>query len=198
MTSAFRTFSCWLWRKPEDRKISVAVGLLGVMIAARVLLSLAVVFGTLTAAATPVWAILSSPQGVIAVDELVDGSLQLTNTRPGAILSSSSLSPGHSVSAPVTIGNAGSLRGVLRLAATTEGSAELARQLRLEIVERGLRVYAGPLSHFRAAELGTIAGGAVRRFVFRLSLPTTGSSEQDNALQDLTVDTLFSWSAAQA
>jgi len=47
--------------------------------------------------------------------------------------------------------------------------------------------------------LGTFAAsGGAHTFYFHVSLPTTGSDAGDNALQGLSADEDFTWSATQA
>jgi len=64
--------------------------------------------------------------------------------------------------------------------------------------KRSFRADSTPTGFF-SASLGTFAAaGDAHAFYFHVSLPTTGSDAGDNALQGLSADESFTWSATQA
>jgi len=108
---------------------------------------------------------------------------------------------GDTASGSVTITNTGTLAGAYTLTGSASGSAALANQLHLTLykdVDGGTAIYDGSLGSF-SASLGTFAAnGGAHTFYFHVSLPTTGSDAGDNALQGLSADESFTWSAVQA
>jgi hypothetical protein len=109
---------------------------------------------------------------------------------------------GDTATGSVTITNTGTLSGSYTLNGTSSGSAALAAQLHLTLYKdvdgSGTAVYDGPLGTF-SASLGTFAPtNGAHTFYFHVSLPSTGSDAGDNALQGLSADESFTWSAVQA
>jgi hypothetical protein len=131
------------------------------------------------------------------------GSLTMTRSGTGAILSSSGMKIGETVSGSVTITNTGTIAGAYSLSGSTSGSAALAGQLHLVIYKDNdgvpaSQVYDGSLSGFASAALGTFAAnGDAHTFYFHVDLPTTGTDAGDNAFQGLSTSAEFTWSATQ-
>jgi hypothetical protein len=136
----------------------------------------------------------------IASNSFASGSLSMTRSGSGAILSASAMKIGDSVAGSVTITNTGTLAGVYTLAGSTSGSASLAAQLNLKIykdVDGVNPIYDGPLGSLTAS-LGTFAAsGDSHVFYFHVTLPTTGTDAGDNLLQALSTSATFTWSATQ-
>ena len=126
-----------------------------------------------------------------------EGSVVLVRSGSGAFLSFRNVPIGATQTRRVTIANEGSGAGELVLSASVR-SNPLSRRLRLAISVGRRPVYRGSLAGFDAVRAGRIAPGEARTFVFRLSLPATGSAARDNALQGETVAAAFSWSAVSA
>lgn len=167
----------------------------------RILPSLAVAGAFLALAVQPVLGAIEAKGSALRSSAIAEGTLAMTNSNSGAILSAAGLVPGATATGKVTIANTGTLAGIYRLSATTTGSALLASHLRLTIYKdieagTGTKLYEGSLAGFRSAELGTFTvSGESHSFSFRLSLPSSGA---DNALQGLNAVTGFTWSATQA
>jgi hypothetical protein len=131
----------------------------------------------------------------LAVSAQATGPL-VSNDRDGsAILSAPALAPGQVETGEVTVGNAGDAAGTFTLSATG-ASGPLADVLQLTVVDatRATSVYAGKLSAFRRADLGTFAAGAARRYRFALAYPN-GLPAVDDALQGATTSVQFAWDA---
>jgi hypothetical protein len=110
---------------------------------------------------------------------------------------------GDTATGSVTITNTGTLAGAYTLTGSSSGSAALANQLHLTIYKdtdgSGTPVYDNSLGGFSSASLGTFAAtNGAHTFYFHVSLPSTGSNAGDNALQGLSADESFTWSAVQA
>jgi hypothetical protein len=121
----------------------------------------------------------------------------------GAIFSSVAMKIGDTATGSVTITNTGTLSGDYTLTGSSSGSSALANQLHLTLYKdtdgSGTPVYDGSLGSFSSASLGTFAAtNGAHTFYFHVSLPTTGSNPGDNALQGLSADESFTWSAVQA
>jgi hypothetical protein len=131
----------------------------------------------------------------LAVSAQATGPL-VSNDRDGsAIFSADALVPGQVETGEVTIGNAGDAAGTFTLSATG-ASGPLADVLDLSVVDatRTAPVYAGKLSAFKRADLGTFAAGATRRYRFALAYPN-GVPAVDDALQGATTSVQFAWDA---
>jgi len=131
----------------------------------------------------------------LAVSAQATGPL-VSNDRDGsAIFSAPALVPGQVETGEVTVGNAGDAAGTFTLSATG-ASGPLADVLQLTVVDatRATSVYAGKLSAFRRADLGTFAAGAARRYRFALAYPN-GLPAVDDALQGATTSVQFAWDA---
>ncbi len=139
----------------------------------------------------------------ISNNAFASGSLTMSRSGSGAVLSASAMKIGDSTSGSVTITNTGSLAAVYTLDSSVSGSSALAGQLRLKIYKdvdnSGTAVYDGALSGVGSAALGTFAAnGDAHTFYFHVSLPTTGTDAGDNAFQGLSSSVAFTWSATQA
>ena len=125
------------------------------------------------------------------------GTAVLARAGSGSFLSFRNLGIGATRTGRLTIVNEGTGAGELVLSASIR-SNPLSRHLRLVVVVGGRTVYRGSLAVFGSARGGRLEQGAARTFVFRVSLPSTGSAARDDALQGETVDASFRWSAAAA
>jgi hypothetical protein len=151
--------------------------------------------GTAAWAATDVPLAGGDRPRAIAVSAQATGPL-VSNDRDGsAIFSAGALVPGQVETGEVTIGNAGDAAGTFTLSATG-ASGPLADVLDLSVVDatRTAPVYAGKLSAFKRAGLGTFAAGATRRYRFALAYPN-GVPAVDDALQGTTTSVQFAWDA---
>jgi hypothetical protein len=130
------------------------------------------------------------------------GTLAMTNSGSGAILSASNMRPGDSQSGTVDISNSGSLSGAYSLAESALTGATLAGQLDLKVVDcgdvsatpdctTGPAVYTGKLDSLSLTSLGTFAAGETRRYEFTVTLPAATG----NAFQGLSSSVQFDWSA---
>lgn len=170
------------------------------MVLRRVLISLTVIAFTV-AVVQPVLGAIGAKDGVLRGGVMTDGTLAISSSRTGAILSSTGLKPGQTVNGSITIANTGTLAGRYTLSGAATGSAELAGRLQLVVYKdadgaEGAKLYEGSLGAFRSVELGTFAArGESHTFHFHVSLPTSTS---DNALQGLAASASFTWSAVQA
>ena len=167
----------------------------------KILLSLAAVSVLAVAAVGGTFANFTATPTAIASNAFASGTLSMTRSGSGAIFNASAMKIGDSATGTVTITNTGTLAGVYSLSGSTTGSAPLASQLNLKIykdVDGGTAIYDGSLGTF-SASLGTFAAsGGAHTFFFHVSLPSTGSDAGDNALQGLSADESFTWSAVQA
>jgi spore coat-associated protein N len=130
------------------------------------------------------------------------GTLDITNTQSGAIVSMSNMRPGDSQTGTVDITNSGSLSGTFTLAESNVTGAALAGQLDLSITDcgdvasadcaTGTSLYSGKLDSLTSTALGTFAAGQGRRYEFTVTLP----SSTGNAFQGTSASAQFDWSAA--
>lgn len=129
------------------------------------------------------------------------GTLAMTNSKTGAILTASNMRPGDSQTGTVDIANSGSLSAAYSLAQSSLTGATLAGQLDLEVVDcgdaaapdcaGGASLYSGKLDSMPTTALGTFAAGEARRFEFTVTLPASTG----NAFQGLGSSVQFDWSA---
>jgi hypothetical protein len=139
----------------------------------------------------------------IGSNAFATGTLTMSRSGSGAILTAANMKIGDSAAGSVTITNTGSLAGVYTLTGSSSGGAALAGQLNLKIYKdvdnSGTPVYDGTLSAFSSAGLGTFAAsGDSHAFYFHVSLPTSGTDAGDNLVQGLSTTESFTWSATQA
>jgi len=168
----------------------------------KILLSLAAIAVVAVAAVGGTFANFTATPTTISSNAFASGSLTMSRSGTGAIFSSVAMKIGDTATGSVTITNTGTLSGAYTLAGTSSGSASLASQLHLTLykdVDGGTAIYDGSLGSFSSVALGTFAAsGDAHTFYFHVSLPSTGSTAGDNALQGLSADESFTWSAVQA
>jgi hypothetical protein len=167
----------------------------------KILLSLAAVLLIAVGAYGGTSANFTASPVTIASNAFASGTLTMTRSGSGAILSASAMKIGDTVAGSVTITNTGTLAGVYSLTGSTSGSAALAAQLNLKVykdVDGGTALYNGSLAGISSAALGTFAPGDAHIFYVHVTLPTTGTDAGDNVLQGLSASTTFTWSATQA
>jgi spore coat-associated protein N len=139
----------------------------------------------------------------ISNNAFTTGTLTMSRSGSGAILSAAGMKIGDSAAGSVTITNSGTLAGAYTLSGSVTGSAPLATQLKLVIYKdndgvAGSKIYDGALVSFGSVALGTFAAsGGAHTFFFHVDLPTTGTDAGDNVLQGLTATADFTWSATQ-
>jgi spore coat-associated protein N len=167
----------------------------------KILLSLAAISVVAVAAVGGTFANFTATPTTISSNAFASGSLTMTRSGSGAIFSSAAMKIGDTATGSVTITNTGTLAGSYTLTGSSSGSAALASQLHLTLykdVDGGTAIYDGSLGSL-SAPLGTFAAsGGAHTFYFHVSLPSTGSDAGDNALQGLSADESFTWSAVQA
>ena len=173
----------------------------------KLLASLAAVCTVSVAAVGGTYANFSAAPVTVEGNAFATGTVSMSRSGSGAILSVPAMTIGQDATGSVTITNTGSLAAVYSLSGSTSGSPVLADQLRLVLYkdvdgDAGAKLYDGSLSAFSSAVLGTFAAGGAagdtHTFYFHVSLPTTGSAASDNALQGLSASASFTWSAVQA
>ena len=167
----------------------------------KILLSLAAIAVVAVAAVGGTFANFTATPTTISSNAFASGSLTMSRFGTGAIFSSVAMKIGDTATGSVTITNTGTLAGAYTLTGSSTGNAALAAQLHLTLykdVDGGTAIYDGSLGSF-SASLGTFAAsGDAHTFYFHVSLPSTGSTAGDNALQGLSADESFTWSAVQA
>jgi spore coat-associated protein N len=169
----------------------------------RLLLTGAAFLAVASVAVGGTYANFTATPTTIASNAFASGSLTMSRSGSGAILSASAMKIGDSVSGSVTITNTGNLAGLYTLDGSTTGSSALAAHLQLKIYadadNTGTPVYSGALSGVTSASLGTFAAsGGAHTYYFHVTLPTTGTDAGDNAFQGLAASASFTWSATQA
>ena len=173
----------------------------------KILLTIASVIGVVAIGAGGTFANFTATPTTIASNAFATGTLSMSRSGTGAVLSAQGLKIGDELTGSVTISNTGSLAGAYTLSGAAESgsNAALAGKLVLAVykdVDGGTPLYSGSLSAFSSVGLGSFspAGGtgASHTFYFHLSLPSTGTDAGDNALQGLSASESFTWSAAQA
>jgi spore coat-associated protein N len=167
----------------------------------KILLSLAALGAISIAAIGGTFANFTATPTSISSNAFASGSLTMTRSGTGAVLSADTMKIGDTATGSITITNTGNLAGAYTLQGSSSGSAALAAQLHLTVykdVDGGTALYDGSLGSFSAA-LGTFtAGTGAHTFYFHASLPTTGTDAGDNLLQGLSADETFTWTATQA
>ena len=129
------------------------------------------------------------------------GTLTMTNTASGAIVTMNNMRPGDSQSGTVDIANSGSLSGTFSLGEANVTGATLAGQLDLSVVDcgdvtsancaAGTSLYSGKFDSLPSTGLGTLAAGQGHRYKFTVTLPTSTG----NAFQGTSASAEFDWSA---
>lgn len=170
----------------------------------KILASFAAAGAVSVAAVGGTYANFTASPTTIASNAFTTGTLSMSRSGSGAVLTASALKPGDEATGSVTINNTGSLAGVYTLAGSTSGSAALAGQLNLVLYKNtdndvASKLYDGALSSFSSVALGTLAAtSGTGTYYFHVSLPTTGSDAGDNAFQGLSATASFTWAATSA
>jgi hypothetical protein len=168
----------------------------------KLLLSAAAVAVVSVAAVGGTFANFTATPTSISSNAFATGSLAMSRSNSGAILSLSAMKIGDTTSGSVTITNTGTLSGAYTLAGSSSGDAALAGQLHLTVykdTDGGTALYSGTLAGFSSVGLGTFAAsGDAHTFYFHVSLPSAGSDAADNLLQGLSASESFTWTATQA
>jgi len=158
------------------------------------------------AAAAPGGLIGGDPELARAQVQAASGAVSIANSRAGqAVFSAAAMAPGEGVSGTVTIGNNGDRPGRFGVKAagvqdvTGPGGGKLSERVELVLfdvtnVQNPITVYAGDPAGFDQVDLGVIAPGAERDYLFAATLPV-GTS---NAFQGSSLSLGFQWSAANA
>ena len=168
----------------------------------KILLSIAAIAAVAVATVGGTFANFTATPTTISSNAFASGSLTMSRSGSGAIFSSVAMKIGDTATGSVTITNTGTLSGDYTLAGTSGGSSTLGNQLTLTVYKdvdnSGSPIYTGSLGGFTSASLGTFAAnGDAHTFYFHVSFPSTGSNAGDNALQGLSTDESFTWSAVQ-
>jgi len=133
------------------------------------------------------------------------GALTLANSREGAaIFHAPAMRPGEEASGSVTISNTGTVNAALSLSPEAvgdtpgTGGGQLSNKLELLVIDvtaagAPVTVYEGTLKQMDATNVGSIAPGASRTYLFVAGLRPNGQS--DNAFQGAELTTVFRWSA---
>jgi len=135
------------------------------------------------------------------------GTLSMTDSVSGAILSATNLKPGDVNTGTVDIQNTGSIPGAFTLSTSNPvDTAGLLGKLDLKVEDCGLYsgttapscatgtsvVYNGKANAITTAALGSYAGNAKHRYQFSVTMPTTIA----NTFQGKTASVEFDWDAA--
>lgn len=173
----------------------------------RLLASLGAVASVGVLAVGGTYANFTATPATIASNAFTTGTISMSRSGSGAVLSASALKIGHASTGSVTISNTGSLAADYTLAGSASGNAALRDALQLVVykdadADAEAKLYEGALSGFSSAALGTFAAagetGDAHTFYFHVTLPTTGTDAGDNAFQGVTASASFTWSAVQA
>ncbi len=152
-------------------------------------------------------------QETVTTNAFSTGSLDLTVGTASALLTGTAMVPGDMSTAPLAVGNAGTLDLRYSMTSTTTGDAALAAQLVLTVksgvatcddanfASTGSVIYTGALnagafgSSAQGADSGdrTLAVSANETLCFNVTLPLTAT----NASQGQSVDTTFTFDAEQ-
>jgi len=141
--------------------------------------------------------------------QAASGAVSIANSRAGqAVFSAAAMRPGEGVSGSVTIGNNGdrdgrfAVRGIGVQDAPGPNGGKLSERVELVLfdVTNTVTVYAGPPAGFDQVDLGTIAPGQEREYLFVATLPDGGVPATDfagdNRFQGSSLSLGFEWSAA--
>lgn len=173
------------------------------------MLTLGVVAGAPWAATQAVW----TDTQAVGANSFSTGSVDISSSPTTALVTFSSMAPGDTVTAPVTVSNAGTMQ--LRYAVTTSisGSTTLSDGLTLGIKSgvttcttagfsaTGTSLYSGSLtagavgSSTQGSQVGdrTLAASANEALCFQVQLPSNAA----NSLQSLTATATFDFVAEQ-
>jgi spore coat-associated protein N len=155
---------------------------------------------------------VAAPGGIVGGDEKLaqaqvqaaSGAVSIANSRDGqAVFSAAAMRPGEGVSGTVTIGNDGDHLGRFAVRATGvqdvagPSGGKLSERVELVLfdvthVQSPVTVYAGTPADFAHVDLGVIAPGQERDYLFAATLPEGGD---DNLYQGAGLSLGFEWSA---
>ena len=146
----------------------------------------------------------SNPGNTVAA-----GTLQMTNSKSGAIVTLSNIRPGDSQFGTLTMTNSGSLSADMYLSESNVAGGAFADDLQLTVLDttKGTTVYNGSLSGMAATVSGSAAGvhlaptsgiqwapGEHHDFKFTVMFPNnTSSTGADNAYQGANASAQFDW-----
>ena len=170
----------------------------------RLFVSVAALGAVTIAAVGGTYANFTATPLTIPNNAITTGTLALSRSGSGAVLTAQAVKVGDTVNGSVTITNTGTLTGTFTLTGALEGGSDatLADQLHLVVCEdadgSGTAVYDGAFSAFGSAGLGTFAPGASHTFYFHATLNSRGSDVLDNAMQGKSAGQAFTWSGTQA
>lgn len=172
------------------------------LISGKVALTTAAVAAVSIAAAGGTYANFTATPVTVSSNAFAAGTLEMSRSGSGAILSASNMVVDDEVTGSVTITNTGSLAGDYTLSGSASG--DLAPSLQLVVYkdvdgDQGAKIYDGALDGLGSVPLGTFAAsGGAHAFYFHVVLPSTGSDAGDNLLQGKSASVSFTWSATQA
>jgi hypothetical protein len=145
------------------------------------------------------------PELARAEVQAAGGAVSIANSRAGqAVFSASAMRPGEGVSGTVTIGNDGDRPGRFGVQAAGvqdvlgPNGGKLSERVELVLfdvtkVHNPVTVYAGTPADFARVDLGVIAPGQERDYLFAATLPARGD---DNRFQGAGLSLGFQWSAS--
>jgi hypothetical protein len=138
------------------------------------------------------------------------GSFEISNSDEGqSIFSASGIAPGGSAQGTVAIEDTGSAPVALHLRRGAledlpgSGGGLLSGRLQLTVVEltgaaTARTVYEGPLDSMPGQAVGRLEGGGARTFKFTATLPESGTSSFQNAVQGAATTVAYQWIATEA
>jgi spore coat-associated protein N len=153
---------------------------------------------------------VAAPGGVLSQDpagaevQAASGAVSISNSRAGqAVFSAAAMRPGEGVSGTVTIGNDGDHPGRFAVRAigvqdvVGPNGGKLSERVELVLfdvtnVQHPVTVYAGTPAAFAQVDLGVLAPGHGREYLFAATLPDGA----DNRFQGAALSLGFEWSAA--
>ena len=172
------------------------------LLSKKIALTAAAVVTVSIAAAGGTYANFTATPVTIDSNAFAAGTLEMTRSGSGAVLSAANMVVDQEVTGSVTITNSGSLAGDYVLDGSASG--DLAPSLELVVYKdsdgaAGAKIYEGSLADLDSVALGTFAAdGGAHTFYFHVTLPSTGSDAGDNTLQGKSASASFTWSATQA
>jgi hypothetical protein len=164
------------------RRFQVLVTMAGVLVALSVVVSSGASF---TATAANAGNVFSA------------GTLTMSNTPTGMILTVENMVPGDSHSGTVVIKNTGSVSGNFQLepvVVVENDGLGFADELTLDIKEGAVLIYHGPLADLGQHPLGTWASLESHTYDFKVTFPN-GDPSVDNPFMGASTEATFNWSA---
>jgi hypothetical protein len=143
------------------------------------------------------------PQLARAEIQSASGAVHIANSRAGqAVFNAAAMRPGEGVSGAVTIGNDGDRPGQFAVRPTglqdvAPNGGRLSERVELVLfdvtnVQTPKTIYAGVPADFEEVDLGVIAPGSERDYLFAATLP---DGDDDNRYQGAALSLGFEWSA---